>query len=597
MKTLLLTILTIVSIAVTAFGSTNVFNDALFWFRGGNDCVVADGQLQQGEFFDDLHANDTSHNNHKMTVSGYSENAQFIIDDVVIPALGITNRMQVLRISDNMKDGLTSRLCVCPYNLFAQNNISNKYTIACRLKFDSLDGQKWILKIGSNGQTGLKLGFANHPNYPGCKYVLAWIRKQAGDSGGSGSHFYDAIIPTNMWVDLSVVVGNGKLRVGIASANSVTIKDNNNNNKYTPTLAFQELPMATEILSVRPSSQSSWYSFFSPSTTDSERFVGSVQQLAVWGRMLSDCEIMEAFGMPRPGIFRTGLKNGLSEEFGGTRSASEQRIDGLGSWQNVTDTMLAGDVWNINFEALRDEAGLTQFFSVHSLPGSSPSSLSAILNGTSLGSRHVGSNGCVFWPVASNLLLSGSNTLTLRRTDDGAGAFLVDAMELGGSIGIGQINDNAYDGMIAPGQIKNGGVPSSADVNLQHWPQLLLSYDGISNVNFRVWVDPVVNSRASFRFRLRTKCQNRGGEHIISGDETFSLLVNGEVKTVGDANTGWKEQELHFAPGDLFDGWNEVELKTAPYGSCYWLIDYYRFETMLLRGFSIPPKGMILSFR
>ena len=51
-----------------AHGSTNVFNDAVFWFRGGKD-INNDSYIQQGEFFDDLHANDTGHVNHTMPMS------------------------------------------------------------------------------------------------------------------------------------------------------------------------------------------------------------------------------------------------------------------------------------------------------------------------------------------------------------------------------------------------------------------------------------------------------------------------------------------------------------------------------------------------
>ena len=584
--------------ATSAFGSQNVFDDAVFWFRGGKDCVTSDGQMQTGEFFDDLHANDSSHANHKMAVSGYSENGKFVVDDVVIPALGITSRMQVLNISDNLRDGSTSRLSVCPYTLFAQNSISNKYTIVCRLKFDSCDGEKWLLKIGSNGQTGLQLGFQNHPNYPGCKYVYAWIRQQAGDSGGKATPFYDTIIPTNMWIDLGVVVGNGKLRVGIAAPQSLTVTDNGHT-KHTPTIVFQDNPMATEILSVRPSNQSSWYSLFSKSTTDGGRFVGKVQQLALWGRMLSDREMMEAFGMPRPAIFRTGFDNACSDEFGGTRSSPTQIIEGIGSWQDVSDTMLAGDTWTVNFDALRDEAGLPQIFSMHGIPGSSSAKIEVSVNGTSLGRRYVGASGYAFWPISSNIVVSGANTATIRRTDGGTGVFRLDSMELGGSTGVGVMNfANSNDDMVEPGRISTG-VSSTADPNPQHWPKNLLTYDGISTIHFRVWMDPEAANRCSSRLRLRARCANRGtaSPFLILGDETFSLFVNGIQKATCDSNTSWTDININFGVGNLHEGWNDVKLMAAPFGTCFWMIDYYRFETFLSNGFSVPGEATVLVVR
>ena len=92
--------------SLPAQGSTNVFNDAVFWFRGGKD-IGDDGYLrQQGEFFDDLHANAPTHDYHKMIVPRYSGsydafkvNAEFKKEQVVFPALGtsVAENMQFIQ--------------------------------------------------------------------------------------------------------------------------------------------------------------------------------------------------------------------------------------------------------------------------------------------------------------------------------------------------------------------------------------------------------------------------------------------------------------------------------------------------------------------
>ena len=79
-------------LASAAYGSANVFDDAVFWFRGGKD-ISGDGYMQQGEFFDDLHADDNDHANHKSSMVNYSldafkVNAAFQTERVVFPALG-----------------------------------------------------------------------------------------------------------------------------------------------------------------------------------------------------------------------------------------------------------------------------------------------------------------------------------------------------------------------------------------------------------------------------------------------------------------------------------------------------------------------------
>ena len=60
----------------TAHGAPNVFDDAVFWFRGGKD-LNGDGYMQKGEFFDDLHANDVSHANHQMGMSSENYTGQY----------------------------------------------------------------------------------------------------------------------------------------------------------------------------------------------------------------------------------------------------------------------------------------------------------------------------------------------------------------------------------------------------------------------------------------------------------------------------------------------------------------------------------------
>ena len=427
----------IAAVSVAAFvevacGSTNVFNDAVFWFRGGKDCVAADGQMRTGEFFDDLHADNTSHNNHKLTVDGYAENGVFQTEEVVFPATGQKKNMQVLHISNVQKDGNRFPLRVRPRSLFANNNISNEYTIVTRVRLDRATSNDWLFRIGYSTARGLLLGFEALSANPGFKQIYGY-RFKANDTSSSTFRLNTLVVPTNTWFDLSLAVGNGYARVGIAVP---TFSDNN------PAIAFQSAAVDTDSLTVLGEN---YYRFFGETTATSASspgntsgFLGSVQQLAVWGRRLSDQEVMSAFGMPRPAIFRIGLANGASNEFGGTRSGASQTIDGLGSWQDVSNTMLAGDTWTVNFNALRDEAGLPQIFSIRSLESSDAASLQASLNGTSLGSRFISANGRGFWAVPENLVVSGANTLTIRRTDGAAGAFLVDSMELGGSIGAGE---------------------------------------------------------------------------------------------------------------------------------------------------------------
>ena len=590
-------------------GSTNVFNDAVFWFRGGKD-INSDGYMQKGDFFDDLHANDAGHDNHKMSMTGYTGsysafavNATFQNEQVVFPALGndASREMRVLHISNEVKSKNYYPFTVNPHSIFENNNISTEYTIVSRIKMDEdgLGREECLFKIGYNASAkqGMYLALAKSPATSGVTDIGSrYIKGKCTPNDGSNdaSYQFAVRIPTNTCVDLAVVVGNGKLRIGVATPESSANHDNN------PTIVFAETPMWTD----NGLSSGDHYRLFcysgqpAPATSDNADktcFIGSVQQLAIWGRALNDQEVMEAFGMPRPAIFRTGLDNGNANEFGGTRSGATQTIDGLGSWQDIANTMNAGDTWTVNFTALRDEAGLAQIFSIKALHGSATARIEPKLNGTSLGERRIAANARVFWPVATNLIVEGSNTLVIERKDNSAGSSLMDAMELGGSLGVGTETASTNDGRTPPSRTATG-VPSAADPNLQHWPQELQPYSGVTNLRFRVWVDPDVVNVASSKFRTLTLLAARSGK-TLQGDEKFALFVNGTK--VGDhgVDTSLEDIVLDFAPGELIGGWNLFELKSAPYETCRWYVGYYRFETVLSKGFSIPPPGMAIVIR
>ena len=590
----------VASLAFAAHGSANVFDDAVFWFRGGKD-KNGDGYMIPGEFFDDLQANDNSHDNHKMPMSssrytGDSEvfrgNAVFRNEQIVFPALGtsVVKEMQVLHISDDIQGGkYYFPFDVKPRSVFARYNISNEYTIVSRIRLDddSYNRKICFLRLGYDGtaKKGMWLGFAKR-NPVSAKYRCITVSCTPNSSGVNSAFDMDLRVPTNTWVDVAVVVGSGKLRVGIATPESLS------NN---PTIAFDETDMWTDNCTLledekyRFFCQNGQTTFAQASGTDQTAFIGSVQQMAIWGRALSDQEVMSAFGMPRPVIFRTGFDNGDSNEFGGTRSGSSQTIDGLGSWQSIANTMQAGDTWTVNFTALRDEAGLPQIFSIKSLRGS-PAQIEPILSNAShnvsLGVSRVSPDGRTFWPVPEDLITEGANTLIIKRIDSGAGTFKMDAMELGGSLGVGmETASSTDDGRVDP-ELISTGVSSAADPNTQHWPTKLDTSTSIKDLHFRVWVDPDVVDNASFALKALWKCDT-------NSVDTFTVYVNSAGKGTFKASTSWgQEQSVSLTSSVLHAGWNDVGFRSTASSPC-WQFGYFRFETVLPSAFGFPtPPGM-----
>lgn len=587
-----------------ADAATNVFNDAVFWFRGGKDCVTANGMLETGEFFNDLHADDVNHSSHKLTILSDPENGEFRTESVVFPALGdsVTQDVQVLHITDVSKDveGTTYRhpLAINARNLFVGNDITSNYTLVARLRLDRLETIDWLCAIGywGPGKKGILLGFEDYSSTRAhCKRVTVYRTPNASSENG-GKSFASLYVPTNRWFDIGVSVGNGKLRIGLATY-SGDVSSN-------PVLAFDETELWTEnctkVDGETPYRLFAEKAYSSPNANASKaNLEGSVQQIAVWKRTLTDQEILEAFGMPRPAIFRTGLDNGSSSEFGGTRTGASQTIEGLGSWRDVANTMRPGDEWTVNFPVLASESDsrgpkTPYVFSLGSTPVSEAATLSLSLNGTLIGNRTMGKGAKAYWPVAANLLVSGRNALTIRRIDGRSGDFNVDMIELGGALCVGWQNNSNLE----MSKAVVGKTPSAADPNPLHWWNTLQSYDNKNNMTFRVWMDPGLKDVCPAVLKLRSKCLDRSSTEKIQGNEYYTIYVNGTAKGTRDTNPSFTDTEVRFEIGDLNAGWNTVELKTESYGSCYWQIDYYRFWTILDKGFTDPKftSGMILTF-
>ncbi len=581
--------------------SGNVFDDAVFWFRGGKDRVTMNGQLEKGEFFDDMHANDPTHTNHTLVVYGYPENCTFRTEPVVFPALGnsVTQDLQVLHI-DNIPhisaDGTVTNYYpswVCPYHLFKHHNISNEYTIIFRIRRDAkvrdiMTGNQWLTKIAYTGSNGLLVGFTGDEattNKHGMCYRIVPNGGNTGDEMGS-----DLYAPTNTWTDVCVVAGNGKLRVGVARAGLVTYKSSS--------MAFKFRSVSLDADRCKIASADTYYSFFSEQTPKSESasasttgFRGSVQQLAVWKRALSDQEVAEAFGMPRPSVFRVGLDNDASNEFGGERASSSQAINTAASWRELTNEMRAGDTWTANFTVPTTENGLTQMFFFKTLPASSAASLRVAVNGTIVGVKSVRPGWRTWWPVPHGLIRGGVNTLTITRTDNGAGAVLMDSMELGGSFQSGTANSDMNDLVLEERFIL--GLASTAMPNPKLWSRALTTYSNGAGTNFlfRVWVDPTVQKLCTARFSTRV-----GTAAVIAamdGSEKLHFMVNGVEKYVRPRNpSGWADMGFDFEPGELNAGWNDVYLGVEHQARTgYFAMDYYRFEI------GLPIMGTYLILR
>ena len=136
-----------------------------------------------------------------------------------------------------------------------------------------------------------------------------------------------------------------------------------------------------------------------------------------------------------------------------------------------------------------------------------------------------------------------------------------------------------------------------ADPNPTHWPVGFRPYqDNNTNLHFRVWVDPDVVDVCAYKFSTCANRYSRDG-YTVEGTEAFTIYVNSSSVTNCMASNGWENVSVDFNPGELRGGWNDFEIRSEAYETCHWLFDRYRFETVLPKGFSIPPPGIRILVR
>lgn len=593
-------LLGLASVVLLVHGS--VYDDCVFRFTGGKD-VNGDGIIRQGtsvnqELFNEMKAGVPTDATQYCEVRGDSTGVVFRTEKVVIPCRPCeTQDMQVLYFpqrvyrTDNADGSVTTNFAPSSINMsFLAKLITNaSYSAVYRIRRDpgytpgrTVD----FAALGYNYPYGCILRIdGNDTNET--RGVNIYTSKTPTWSVGKSCFYF----PTNMWVDIAVSVTNWKIRVALArpdrpvvmstvtTATELSTATNSASKKGNWRFSNQANPSNALIdyNQTESSARTYYYTTFP--------FHGSLQQMAYWNRTLSDDEILEALGAPRPNLLQVGLANDASEEFGASRTSSSQSLDAASpTWRNYTSTMVAGDEWTASFAVLAEESDLAQIFTVRTTTSSPACQLLLKVNGNSLGGRVVQPGRDQRWFVPASAIQTGSNQLTLKRVDSGETAVAVDVFRLGGSWQAGRKNSSNAE--LSGEQKTATSFRSSADMGWKHWISPLCTYPGglgggfvASNQVIHVWADEGVADLCPSSFSFSSCRYDRS--MALKGTEGFDVAVNGVDclhVAATEANAGsWTAHAVSLPAGFLHAGWNEIRFKATPTQTNYWLIDYYRF--------------------
>ena len=580
--------------ATCAFG--NVFDDCVYLFEGGLD-ADGNGLFSTGEIRDELHAN-PSHANNGAVVSGYSDCAIFRNEPVPYQSAGIsTQNVQCLYMPQTVKvSGTTTNYFPVWYAMpfLSDYCTTNVYSAVFRVRadYDPLSKGGWMMNFGytkndiAAGQ-GWLLGLIWDKNAQA-------FRLNSHAPGSSGKSWGDADIPTNTWIDIGAVVtgnvvhayraytGRGSPSSGATAgldaftAHSATFK--------TSAGVAPNLTMLRGNIRFGGQAFNSTAKNYSSVTDDNLKkyFAGSVRRMAFWNRALTEQEVREAFGRPRPDIVRVGAANGNSDEFA-SDAAATATVDAFGTWRDFPAVLRAGDTRNVTFPLSANESNLPQLLRIKTLAGGGSGTLRVSVNGTTVASRPIVAGQPFVTILPAQSFVTGANTLTLTRTDANGATIAIDALAVGGSWQVGK-NDRKTDEFTY-------GVPlSSYDtyVNTFAWNRAANAKEtGTSALNLYVTV-PEEAARYGLHFETRTR-----NTYALTTTPNTKLTVsaNGVTKKelTGLGGSVWTDIALDFEPGELPTGVNNIRFSVTN-GGCYYF-DYHRFQ------FVPPPNGTFLIVR
>ena len=476
-----------------------VFSDAAYWFRGADD-KNGDGVLQSGEMVNALRLDDSDHPTHECTVMGPATNVRIRTETVHEPyrhamrtGVGVLHFDQPVW-HDEAEDADVAVMGYVKLSGVLPVTNTGPFTAVMRLKCDGLldptENYNRVVNFGYDREK--KLGFSLMFEKLAAKgQLIPHITFGVEDQPRFGTDVDQYLITPNEWIDLAVTLGNGKVSVFWCGEDGFFMSMERDIPSGLATEGFlSEILLGGHQETSVPKKEAFGWGVFR----------GSIARFGVWGRTLSQDEILEAFGSPRPDHWRLGVPNGWTAEFGD--AARETTVD------TSTDCLMmpsavsaATPSATINFTVAQDWAERAQVLRILPTPDSGSGQIKVSVG--SWTSRNCSFTGGVELAIdiPKSCLAAGDKALSIIHVSGGALSF--DSIALGGSVQIGE-NGNFYSEFT---RISLSGV-GAYDVHGGNVREVL-NYatpagerEKLSNVVIRVWT-PSAQADRRYVFKMR----------------------------------------------------------------------------------------------
>ena len=580
--------LLLVCIAVSSFVRGDVWRDCTAWYMGGTD-KDNDGVFEDGELTDIRHAAIADSPTHGGGIRindernyGASNRIETVVSATsgrTFPNQRVIYLAQIPGTTSNGKPGVREQDVELPFAA-----TTNEYTVLLRFRMDeSQPAMKEYVSVLDCGYKGGNLRKSFYVRYypKDEKFGFLW-------NNGSNLKVFDS--PTNdvcrslreTWVEMAVSMNKGTMRMGVKAPGMEEFVWGSDSDSHSFTEG-NDIPHNNKI-------------YFGCCQgyggVSSETFPvrGSVQLMAYWERVLSDNEVVEAFGMGNledsslysPSILAVGEGRSGSDVFTGATTNDVTEIN-----PDLQDVALfpsgieAGRTISIPFKVLDTCTNLPQLVRLAAAADSATGSITIKIDGTALRPVSLLPGGEVSRRAVSELFTEGLHTLTITRTDGGSGLVKLSKVEISGSWRVGWVNNSNPE---MGGDVTTAKGTKTYDVIELSSNRWLTVRSSISRTRYlAMYADVDAHDAATRTFKFKTRPYSYRNESFdlvlkVNGEERFRRLCLKDDKVIRPSNI-----EVELPPGTLMGGRNEFLWKTelnADYTAeqTWMMLDYFALE-------------------
>lgn len=416
-----------------------VWDDCLAWYNGGAVDANGDGKFNAGEMLDVRHAGNpgaSTHGGSLYWTDSAHDTVRIVTNEVKFPLQNFRSlQCPVLYFTAPAITNVTPP--TANSHITVNGNIikipggrptGTRYSALVRFKRDEHhawdSSYQYVLSLGRNfgGKKGLMIQLSNAPDNNNLYFgVKGWAQRDTGVSLGSKKE---------VWHELAVLADDSVVHVGVVETNQAA----------KAIMRWQDLNVAVA------GSEYSEGSLEPDAALDidlaGERgvaktlFRGMIHMVAVWDRVLTTNEVLEAFSST-PSLFQVGCPNvDGGDVFAGASGGAVNLTAMPEDWRKFPASLAVGQPVNISFELNDLQTNLPQMVRLVPRAGTG-GSVSVKVNGVVCGTKSLTGGRESFVYVPASVLRTGENVCTVTRLDGGAGSLGFNAVQMAGSWRIG----------------------------------------------------------------------------------------------------------------------------------------------------------------